>query len=211
VGGVVVQHQVQVQVLRHGRVDELEEAQGRLPARQYLDRECLPRPAPYTQCNEWRTNMFQRLLSEPRPKIIFIASLAWLTPRWTSSRRTRTPPPPLEEVQRSRALASYEDCADWRGTALRAHLSRRDIDPVVRSAMTAGPPRFPFLLLLLFVLLRRCLAASGELRSRRGTPSPHCVAAAVRPLLRGHRPAIYLADDGYARARRRHRHAWRDG
>jgi peptidoglycan/LPS O-acetylase OafA/YrhL len=34
---------------------------------------------PYTQCNEWRTNMFQRLLSEPRPKIIFIASLNYYT------------------------------------------------------------------------------------------------------------------------------------
>ena len=34
---------------------------------------------PYTQCNEWRANMFQRLLSEPRPKIIFIASLNYYT------------------------------------------------------------------------------------------------------------------------------------
>ena len=30
---------------------------------------------PYTQCNQWRTNMFQRLLREPRPRVIFIASL----------------------------------------------------------------------------------------------------------------------------------------
>ena len=30
---------------------------------------------PYTECNQWRTNMFQRLLSEPRPRVIFIASL----------------------------------------------------------------------------------------------------------------------------------------
>ena len=34
---------------------------------------------PYSQCNEWRANMFQRLLSEPRPKIIFIASLNYYT------------------------------------------------------------------------------------------------------------------------------------
>lgn len=30
---------------------------------------------PYWQCNQWRTNMFRRLLSEPKPKIIFISSL----------------------------------------------------------------------------------------------------------------------------------------
>ena len=34
---------------------------------------------PYTQCNLWRTNMFQRLLSEPRPRVIFIASLNYYT------------------------------------------------------------------------------------------------------------------------------------
>ena len=34
---------------------------------------------PYTECDEWRTNMYQRLASEPRPKIIFIASLNYYT------------------------------------------------------------------------------------------------------------------------------------
>jgi peptidoglycan/LPS O-acetylase OafA/YrhL len=34
---------------------------------------------PYTECNQWRTNMFQRLLSEPRPRVIFIASLNYYT------------------------------------------------------------------------------------------------------------------------------------
>ena len=34
---------------------------------------------PYTECNQWRTNMFQRLLSEPRPQVIFIASLNYYT------------------------------------------------------------------------------------------------------------------------------------
>jgi hypothetical protein len=34
---------------------------------------------PYSQCNQWRTNMFQRLLSEPRPRVIFIASLNYYT------------------------------------------------------------------------------------------------------------------------------------
>jgi len=33
----------------------------------------------YTECDQWRTNMFQRLLSEPKPKIIFIASLNYYT------------------------------------------------------------------------------------------------------------------------------------
>jgi peptidoglycan/LPS O-acetylase OafA/YrhL len=33
----------------------------------------------YWQCTEWRTNMIRRLLSEPRPKIIFIASLNYYT------------------------------------------------------------------------------------------------------------------------------------
>jgi peptidoglycan/LPS O-acetylase OafA/YrhL len=31
----------------------------------------------YTECDTWRTNMFSRLLSEPKPKIIFISSLNW--------------------------------------------------------------------------------------------------------------------------------------
>jgi peptidoglycan/LPS O-acetylase OafA/YrhL len=34
---------------------------------------------PYSQCNQWRTNTFQRLLSEPRPRVIFIASLNYYT------------------------------------------------------------------------------------------------------------------------------------
>jgi peptidoglycan/LPS O-acetylase OafA/YrhL len=34
---------------------------------------------PFSECNQWRTNMFQRLLGEPRPKIIFIASLNYYT------------------------------------------------------------------------------------------------------------------------------------
>jgi peptidoglycan/LPS O-acetylase OafA/YrhL len=34
---------------------------------------------PYAQCNQWRINMFQRLLSEPRPRVIFIASLNYYT------------------------------------------------------------------------------------------------------------------------------------
>lgn len=34
---------------------------------------------PYTACNQWRTNMFQRLLSEPRPRVVFIASLNYYT------------------------------------------------------------------------------------------------------------------------------------
>ena len=33
----------------------------------------------YWQCNQWRTNMFGRLLSEPRPRVIFIASLNYYT------------------------------------------------------------------------------------------------------------------------------------
>lgn len=33
----------------------------------------------YWQCTEWRTNMIRRLLSEPRPRIIFIASLNYYT------------------------------------------------------------------------------------------------------------------------------------
>jgi peptidoglycan/LPS O-acetylase OafA/YrhL len=34
---------------------------------------------PYRECNQWRANMFQRLLSEPRPRVIFIASLNYYT------------------------------------------------------------------------------------------------------------------------------------
>jgi peptidoglycan/LPS O-acetylase OafA/YrhL len=34
---------------------------------------------PYTQCDQWRMNMFQRLASEPRPKAIFITSLNYYT------------------------------------------------------------------------------------------------------------------------------------
>jgi peptidoglycan/LPS O-acetylase OafA/YrhL len=34
---------------------------------------------PYSQCDQWRANMLQRLLSEPKPKIIFIASLNYYT------------------------------------------------------------------------------------------------------------------------------------
>jgi peptidoglycan/LPS O-acetylase OafA/YrhL len=35
---------------------------------------------PYTECNQWRTNIFQRLLREPRPRVIFIASLNYYKP-----------------------------------------------------------------------------------------------------------------------------------
>jgi peptidoglycan/LPS O-acetylase OafA/YrhL len=34
---------------------------------------------PYSQCGQWRANMFQRLREEPRPKVIFIASLNYYT------------------------------------------------------------------------------------------------------------------------------------
>jgi peptidoglycan/LPS O-acetylase OafA/YrhL len=34
---------------------------------------------PYTECDRWRTKMFRRLLSEPKPKIIFIASFGYYT------------------------------------------------------------------------------------------------------------------------------------
>ena len=34
---------------------------------------------PYSQCSQWRSNTFQRLLGEPRPRVIFIASLNYYT------------------------------------------------------------------------------------------------------------------------------------
>ena len=34
---------------------------------------------PYVECNEWRSNMINRLFREPRPRIIFVASLNYYT------------------------------------------------------------------------------------------------------------------------------------